>query len=186
MRELGLKDEDELQSYFVRRMDAFLTARGRRLVGWDEILEGGLAPNATVMSWRGEAGGIAASMAGHDVVMAANVYTYLDYYQSLDTSQEPLTIGGYVPLEKVYGYEPVADGIDAEHARHVLGAQGQLWTEYMPDRASVDYMAYPRLCALSEVTWSPKESKDYEDFLTRLRGHEGRLDGLGVNYRREK
>jgi hexosaminidase len=184
MRDLGLKDEEELQSYFVRRMDTFLTERGRRLVGWDEILEGGLAPNATVMSWRGEQGGIAAATAGHDVVMAPNTYTYLDYYQSQDKDSEPLGIGGYLPLETVYGYEPVPAALTPEAARHVLGAQAQLWTEYLPGHRQVEYMAFPRLSALAEVVWTPAAQKDYRDFLERLPEHLKRLDALDVNYRR--
>lgn len=184
MQELGLKDEEELQSYFIRRMDAYLTEHGRRLVGWDEILEGGLAANATVMSWRGVQGGIAAASAGHDVVMAPNSYLYLDYYQSEDRSGEPLAIGGYVPLEKVYGYEPVSAEIDAEKAHHVLGAQAQLWTEYIATPEHLEYMAYPRLCALAEVAWTPAEHKDYADFIARLQTHLRRLTALGVNYRR--
>ena len=183
-QELGLANEDELQSYFIRCMDAYLTGKGRRLVGWDEILEGGLAPNATVMSWRGEEGGIAAAQAGHDVVMAPNQYTYLDYYQSADPNSEPLGIGGYLPLEKVYGYEPIPAALKDRAARHVLGAQAQLWTEYLPNERQVEYMAFPRLCALAEVAWSPPEVKDYPDFLSRLAGHLPRLDALDVRYRK--
>jgi hexosaminidase len=183
MHKLGLKNEEELQSYFVRRMDNFLTERGRRLVGWDEILEGGLATNATVMSWRGEAGGIAAANSGHDVVMAPNQYTYLDYFQG-DPSHEPLAFGNYLPLEKVYGYEPVPAGLNSRAARHVLGAQAQLWTEYMPDYRRVEYMAFPRLCALAEVVWTPLEKKDYADFTQRLVEHKLRLVALDVNFKR--
>jgi hexosaminidase len=183
MKELGLKDEEELQSYFVRRMDEFLTRQGRRLVGWDEILEGGLAPNATVMSWRGEAGGIAAARAGHDVVMSPNTSTYLDYYQSEDRSKEPLAIGGFVPLEKVYAYEPIPSALTPDEARHVLGAQAQLWTEYMPHTRDVEYMAFPRLCALAEAVWTPGAAKDYIDFTQRLQTHLKRLSILDVNYR---
>ncbi len=184
MQALGLRDEDELQSYFIRRMDAFLTARGRRLIGWDEILEGGLAQNATVMSWRGESGGIQAAQEGHDVVMAPNTYTYLDYYQDDDKEREPLAIGGYLPLERVYGYDPIPLTLDSEQARHVLGTQGQLWTEYMPTPEHVEYMAFPRLCALAEVAWTPPERKEWLDFNIRLQTHLLRLDGLLVHYRR--
>jgi hexosaminidase len=183
IKALGLKDEDELQSYFVRRMDAFLFARGRRLIGWDEILEGGLAERAAVMSWRGEEGGIIAANAGHDVVMAPTTYTYLDYYQGEDQAAQPLSIGGFLPLEKVYAYEPIPTEIQADKAHHVLGAQGQLWAEFISTQEHQDYMAFPRLCALAEVTWSPKEKKDYAGFLRRLSGgHLARLDALGVNY----
>ena len=184
MRELGLANEEELQSYLIRRMDTFLTQRDRRLVGWDEILEGGLASNATVMSWRGEDGGIAAAKAGHDVVMAPNHTTYLDYYQSEDQQKEPLAIGGYIPLEKVYHYEPIPVALSAGEAQHVLGAQGQLWTEYMPDYRQVEYMAFPRLCALAEVVWTPPQHKEYREFLSRLAVHLERLDILDVNYRK--
>ncbi len=183
MKALGLKDEEELQSYFVRCMDEFLTHQGRRLVGWDEILEGGLAPNATVMSWRGEAGGIAAARAGHDVVMSPNTSTYLDYYQSEDQSKEPLAIGGFVPLETVYVYEPIPPELTPDEARHVLGAQAQLWTEYMPHTSHVEYMAFPRLCALAEAIWTPGAGKDYADFSQRLQTHLKRLSILDVNYR---
>ena len=180
---VGLKDEHELQSWFIHQMDTFLAERGRRLIGWDEILEGGLAPGATVMSWRGEDGGIAAAKAGHDVVMAPTTYTYFDYYQA-DPNEEPLAIGGFLPLEKVYGYNPIPDELTAQQAKHVLGAQGQLWTEYMKEGDRVEYMAYPRACALAEVVWTPLEKKDYENFQSRLKTHMQRLENLGVNYRK--
>jgi hexosaminidase len=180
---LGLADEDELQSYFIRRMDTFLTGKGRRLIGWDEILEGGLAQNVTVMSWRGEEGGMRAAAAGHDVVMAPNTYTYLDYYQFEDTADEPDAIGGFLPLSKVYSYEPISPEMDAQAAQHVLGAQCQLWTEFIPDPKQLEFMAFPRLAALAEVTWTPAKNKDYADFLERLQSHLKRLDALDVNYR---
>lgn len=183
MKALGLKDEAALQSYITGRMDQFLALRGRRLLGWDEILEGGLAPGATVMSWRGEAGGIAAAKAGHDVVMAPNWWTYFDYYQSEDRSREPLAIGNYLPLEKAYAFEPVPTEIDAGQAGHVLGGQCQLWTEYMPKPANVEYMAFPRLCALAEAVWTPAGQKDYSGFLARLAPHLERLRAMGVRYR---
>ncbi len=179
---VGLKNEEELQAYFTRGMDEFLTSSGRRLIGWDEILEGGLPPNAAVMSWRGEKGGIAAAKAGHDVVMAPTDYTYFDYYQSRDTDKEPLAIGGYLPLEVVYNYEPIPREIPSEYANHVLGAQGQLWTEYMPTPKQVEYMAFPRLTALAEVTWTLRESREYREFLVRLSAHLKRLGALDVNY----
>ena len=184
MKELGLVNEEELQSYFIRRMDQFLTAHGRRLIGWDEILEGGLAPGATVMSWRGEAGGIAAAHARHDVVMAPNTWTYFDYYQSEDRDAEPLAIGGYISLEKVYGYDPIPEALSPDEAKHVLGTQAQLWTEYMPNPKHVEYMAYPRACAHAEVAWTPPAVKDYADFQARLSAHLERLAILDVNYRR--
>ncbi len=182
IRELNLKDEHELQSYFIKRMDAFLTSKGRRLIGWDEILQGGLAPNATVMSWRGEKGGIVAAKAGHDVVMAPTAYTYFDYYQSRDPN-EPLAIGGYLPLPNVYNYNPIPKELSVEQARHILGAQGQLWTEYIPHPKKAEYMAFPRLTALAEVTWTQDNHKDYDDFTERLKTHLKRLDALDVNYR---
>ncbi|HLB82461.1 MAG TPA: beta-N-acetylhexosaminidase [Gemmatimonadales bacterium] len=183
IRELGLKDEDELQSWFTRRMDEFLTAHGRTLVGWDEILQGGLAPNAVVMSWRGVDGGIIAARAGHDVVMAPGSHTYFDHYPTADTANEPLAIGGYLPLDTVYAYEPIPAALAASEAHHVLGAQGQVWTEYIPDPKRVEYMAFPRACALAEVLWTPREEKDYTDFQRRLAAHLARLTVLDVNYR---
>jgi hexosaminidase len=183
MKALGIPDEHALQSYFIRRMDSFLTMHGRTLVGWDEILEGGLADNAVVMSWRGEAGGIEAARMGHDVVMVPTSHTYFDYYQA-DPAGEPLAIFGLTPLEQVYTYEPIPAEMTPEQARYVLGSQGQLWTEYIPAQDKLDYMAYPRLTALAEVLWSPRERDSYAGFLTRLRTHLRRLDGLGVNYRR--
>ena len=183
IRELGLKDEHELQSWFIRQMDDFLTARGRRLIGWDEILEGGLAPGATVMSWRGVKGGIEAARAGHDVVMAPTTHTYLDYYQARPESREPFAIGGFVPIDTVYAFEPIPAELTGAQARRVLGAQAQLWTEYLPNPRKVEYMAYPRLTALAEVVWTARERKDFADFTTRLRSHFRRLDALDVNYR---
>jgi len=184
IKDLGLRNEEELQGYFTRRMAEFLTSKGRRLIGWDEILEGGIPPNTAVMSWRGEKGGIAAAQAGHDVVMAPTGSTYFDYYQSKDKDKEPLAIGGYLPLEVVYDYEPVPKEIAVEFSKHVLGSQGQLWTEYMPSPKQVEYMAFPRLAALAEVTWSPKEKKNHPEFLERLTHHLARLTILDVNYHR--
>jgi hexosaminidase len=183
IRELGLDNEDALQSWFIRQMDTFLTARGRRLVGWDEILDGGLAPNATVMSWRGTQGGLAAARDGHDVVMAPTGFTYLDYYQARDTSAEPIAIGGFLPLERVYAFDPIPTELERQFTKHILGAQAQLWTEYMKEPRKVEYMAFPRLTALSEVVWTPVEGKDYSRFLVRLRTHLERLKALDVNYR---
>ena len=183
IRELGLADEDALQSWFIRQMDEFLTARGRRLVGWDEILEGGLAPNATVMSWRGTRGALEAARGGHDVVMAPNGWTYLDHYQSRDTNAEPIAIGGFLPLDRAYAFEPMPAELEPQFARHVLGAQAQLWTEYMEEPKKVEYMAFPRLSAISEVVWTPAERKDYPGFLTRLSTHLERLQALDVNFR---
>ena len=183
IKELGLKDEHELQSWFIRQMDDFLTAHKRRLVGWDEILEGGLAPGATVMSWRGTQGGIEAARAGHDVIMAPTSNTYLDYYQSQNTDGEPLAIGGFVPIETVYAFEPVPAELEQQYRAHILGGQGQLWTEYMAGPKQVEYMAFPRLTALAEVLWTQPERKDYRDFLARLPAHLERLSMLDVAFR---
>jgi hexosaminidase len=183
IKELGLKDEHELQSWFIQQMDAFLTAHNRRLVGWDEILEGGLAPGATVMSWRGTKGGIDAARAGHDVIMAPTGNTYLDYYQSQNTAGEPLAIGGFLPIETVYAFEPVPAELEPQYRAHILGGQGQIWTEYMAGPKQVEYMAFPRLTALAEVLWTQAERKDYRDFLGRLPAHLERLSALDVAYR---
>jgi len=178
----GLADEEELQSWFIRRIESFLNANGRRLVGWDEILEGGLAPNATVMSWRGMAGGREAARQGHDVIMTPNSHVYLDYYQG-DTIQEPLAIGGFSPLEKVYAFEPVPPDLSRSQAAHVLGGQGNLWTEYVATGEAVEYMMLPRMLALSEGVWSPRDARNLESFLQRLPAHLSRLDRMGANYR---
>ena len=183
IKELGLADEHELQSWFIRQMDTFLTKRNRRLIGWDEILEGGLAENAVVMSWRGTKGGIEAARAQHDVVMTPTTHVYLDYYQSKDQNAEPLAIGGFVPLETVYSFEPVPSELEPQYVKHVLGGQANVWTEYMPNPKKVEYMAFPRLTALAEVVWTPKEKKDYANFLVRLREHVTRLRALDVNFR---
>ncbi|UCD00289.1 MAG: beta-N-acetylhexosaminidase [Phycisphaerales bacterium] len=179
---LGLKDEAELHSWFIRQMDEFLTRHGRQLIGWDEIIQGGLAPGAVVMSWRGQAGGITAARAGHDVIMAPTSHTYFDYYQG-PKETEPRAIGGYIPLEKVYTFEPIPAELTDTQAERVLGGQGQLWGEYMADQKHREYMAYPRATALSEVLWSPRESRDYEQFTIRLAQHLKRLNRMGVNCR---
>ncbi len=177
-----LADEDELQSWFIRRMAGWLADRGRRLVGWDEILEGGLAPGATVMSWRGSDGGVAAATAGHDVVMSPNTHCYFDYYQSEDTAAEPPAIGGHLPLEQVYSFEPVPPAL-ADHAARVLGVQGNIWTEYMATEPQVEYMAFPRALALAEVAWTPAELRSPAHFRARLAAHRPLLDRIGVGYR---
>jgi hexosaminidase len=183
MKTEGLKHEMELQSWFIRRIESFLIANGRQLVGWDEILEGGLAPEATVMSWRGVAGGIEAALQGHDVIMTPNTHCYFDYYQGKPES-EPKAIGGYLPMEKVYSYEPTPAELPAEKARHILGAQGNVWTEYIADEKYLEYMAVPRMSALAEVVWSPKELRDYEKFQHRMLRQYERFDVMGVNYRK--
>ncbi len=183
IKEEGLKNEHELQSYFISRMEKFLNANGKRLVGWDEILEGGLPANATVMSWRGIKGGIAAAKSGHDVVMTPTSHCYFDYYQGKDRKAEPPAIGGFLPCKKVYLYEPIPHELTAKEAEHILGAQGNLWTEYVPNQDQADYMVYPRASALAERLWSPKECRDWDEFRKRLEVHLKRLELLGVAYR---
>ena len=179
IKEKGLKDEHELQSYFIQRMEKYINSKGKQIIGWDEILEGGLAPNATVMSWRGIEGGIEAAKQQHDVIMTPTSHCYLDYYQSTH-ADEPLAIGGFLPLEKVYSFEPVPTELTADEAKYILGAQVNLWTEYIPTREQLEYMAFPRLCALSEVVWSPKEARDFEKFIPRITVHIERLKLMGV------
>ncbi|MGW6483484.1 beta-N-acetylhexosaminidase [Streptomyces sp. NPDC055059] len=183
--ELGLKDEDELQSWFIRHFDTWLTERGRRLIGWDEILEGGLAPGAAVSSWRGYQGGITAARAGHDVVMCPEQQVYLDHRQA-PGDDEPMPIGYVRTLEDVYRFEPVPPQLTEEEARHVLGTQANVWTEVMESQARVDYQVFPRLAAFAEVAWSalpaPAE-RDYAEFRRRMTAHYARLDALGVGYR---
>jgi len=179
----GLKNEHELQSWFITQMDHYLSSKGRRLIGWDEILEGGLAPQATVMSWRGIKGGIAAARQNHDVVMSPNSHMYIDHYQSQNKDEEPLAIGGFLPVEKVYSYEPIPEELSPEEAKHVLGVQTNLWTEYIPNTRKAEYMLLPRLEAEAEVAWTPKDKKDYTDFEKRLNIDYKRLDKMGINYR---
>ncbi|MFD7721569.1 beta-N-acetylhexosaminidase [Streptomyces sp. NPDC059814] len=185
IKELGLADEDELQSWFIRHFDRWLTARGRRLIGWDEILEGGLAEGAAVSSWRGYGGGIAAAEAGHDVVMCPEQQVYLDHRQH-GGPDEPMPIGYVRTLEDVYRFEPVPPGLSEEAARHILGTQANVWTEVMQNRARVDYQVFPRLAAFAEVAWSAlpaSEDRDYAGFERRMATHYRRLDALGVDYR---
>jgi hexosaminidase len=182
MKDEGLKDEHELQSYFIKRIEKFLNQKGKNIIGWDEILEGGLAPSATVMSWRGINGGIAAARMKHNVIMTPTSHCYFDYYQG-DTSTEPIAIGGFTPLEKVYAYEPVPlDSLTPDQQKFILGAQGNVWTEYITTQQQVEYMAYPRGIALAEVLWSKKENRNYNDFSNRLLYHLQRLDKMDVNY----
>ncbi|MFD3440998.1 beta-N-acetylhexosaminidase [Streptomyces sp. NPDC058685] len=183
--ELGLADEDELQSWFIRHFDTWLSARGRRLIGWDEILEGGLAPGAAVSSWRGYAGGIAAAEAGHDVVMCPEQQVYLDHRQD-GGPDEPMPIGYVRTLEDVYRFEPVPPGLSPEAAAHIMGTQANVWTEVMQNRARVDYQVFPRLAAFAEVAWSAlpaSDERDFADFEGRMTVHYRRLDALGVDYR---
>ena len=181
----GLKDEHELQSYFVQRIEKFLNKNGRNMIGWDEILEGGLAPNATVMSWRGIEGGIAAAKQHHNVIMTPGTHCYFDYYQASEENriEEPITGSKrHTTVEKVYEYEPTPDSLSPKEASYILGAQGNVWTEYMPTWDIVEYKVLPRMTALSEVVWSTKESRDWEDFHKRLQNMAKRYEVLGYNY----
>lgn len=174
IKALGLKSdnkhtkEERLQSYVIHEAEEFLNSKGRKMIGWDETLEVGLAPNATVMSWRGEAGGIEAAKQHHDVVMTPNTYLYFDYYQSKDTETEPMAIGGYLPIERVYSYEPMPKSLSPEEQKYIVGVQANLWTEYIPDFKQVQYMVLPRMAALSESQWCAPEKKNYEAFLQRV------------------
>lgn len=183
IKEKGLKDEHELQSYFVQTIEKYLNSKGRKIIGWDEILEGGLAPNATVMSWRGEQGGIEAAQQHHDVIMTPTTYVYFDYAQS--KNEDSLTIGGYIPVEKVYNYNPLPAQLTAEEHGFIMGAQANVWTEYMKTPSKVEYMIFPRLAALSEVLWTPLEKKDWEGFKKRLPAVEKRYQLWNVNFNKK-
>ena len=178
----GHSAEERLQSYIISHASNYLKSLGRNTIGWDEILEGGIAEGATVMSWRGESGGIAAAKQNHDVIMTPNTYLYFDYYQSADKKNEPLAIGGYLPLEKVYSYEPMPKELTADEAKHIIGVQANIWTEYMPTYRQVEYMALPRMAALSETQWSQPGQKDYDSFKQRLLGLLHQYDLAGYNY----
>lgn len=180
IKDKNLKDEHGLQSYFIQRMEKYINKKGRTLIGWDEILEGGLAPNAIVMSWRGEEGGIAAAKENHQVIMTPGSHVYLDHSQTKNEKQ--VTIGGFLPLETVYSYEPIPKELNAQQAKYVLGAQGNVWTEYMANPAKVEYMIFPRLSALSEVLWSPKESKNWNGFQSKIETMKKRYTIWGANY----
>jgi len=182
---LGLKDVSEMQSWFIRRIEQFVNAKGRQIIGWDEILEGGLAPNAAVMSWRGEAGGMEAAGMKHPVVMSPGKPLYFDHYQA-DPSGEPLAIGGLNTLENVYDYNPVPAGMPEESKKYILGAQANLWTEYIEKAEHLEYMAFPRALALAEACWVVKEKKNFPDFLRRLEAHRLWLKKSGVNFREWK
>ncbi|MEU9703846.1 beta-N-acetylhexosaminidase [Streptomyces sp. NPDC047981] len=181
IKELGLADEDELQSWFIGRLASHLRSRGRRVLGWDEILDGGLSRDATVAAWRGTDRGVAAARAGHDVVMCPHEHTYFDYRQS-EQPGEPLPFGSVLTLADAYSFEPVPPGLAPEEAGRILGAQCQVWTEYIDSPRRVDYMAFPRLCAFAEAVWS-RNPRDFAGFQARLEEHLHRLDGLGVEYR---
>jgi len=179
-----LKNEEELQSYFIQRIEKFLNANGRSIIGWDEILEGGLAPNATVMSWRGEKGGIAAAQQHHNVIMTpGSGALYFDHVQS-KSKQEPLSIGGYAPLQKTYAYDPVSEKLTPGERKYIIGVQANLWTEYIPTTDKVEYMLLPRMLALSEIAWTPVSNKNFTDFSkTRVAHQLAVLESMGYNYR---
>ncbi len=190
IRALGIKGDSKhtaeqyLQSYVTARIQKFLNDHGRKIIGWDEILEGELAPGATVMSWRGVKGGVQASAMGFDVIMTPNTYCYFDYYQSKEQDKEPLAIGGHLPIEQVYGYEPF-EGLDASQQKHILGVQANLWTEYIATPEYLEYMLLPRMSALSEVQWCQREGKDFERFSAAMRAESFKIfDTLGYNYRK--
>jgi len=182
MRREGLKNEEELQSWFIRRIEKFINSKGKRLIGWDEILEGGLAPNATVMSWRGEDGGIAAARQGHDVIMSPTSHCYFDAGQG-PKEQESWELGGELPIEKVYAYNPVPAVLKGEEQRHVKGVQANIWTEYLSKPEMIEYMAFPRLLAMAEVAWTAQQGKEYASFEKRLETHYPRLQQAGLAYR---
>ena len=176
-----LKDEHELQSYFITRMEKYINSKGKQIIGWDEILEGGLAPNATVMSWRGVSGGIEAAKMNHEVIMTPNATCYLDHYQAKDTSNEPLAIGGYTPIEEIYNYEPIPIELDESLHKYIIGAQGNVWTEYMKTSDHVEYMVFPRIFALSEVVWA-ENRPSFNDFENKVIGMYPILEKMDINY----
>lgn len=184
MKDNNLSDEHELQSYFIQRMEKHLNTKGKKIIGWDEILEGGLAPNATVMSWRGEKGGIEAAKQHHNVIMTPGTHCYFDKYQvdKDEQAKEPLTIGGFLSVEKVYGYDPTPDDLSNEEKKYVLGAQGNVWTEYLGSTSLIEYMILPRMSALSEVVWTQKENMDWKDFKFRLNKMKHRYEAMGLNF----
>ena len=180
IKEKGLKDEHELQSYFIQRIERYINGKGRTLIGWDEILEGGLAPNAIVMSWRGENGGISAAKEKHQVIMTPGSHVYLDHSQTHNDKE--VTIGGFTDLEKIYSYEPIPKELNEQEAKYVMGAQGNVWTEYMQNPVKVEYMIFPRLSALSEVLWSPKENKNWSYFQIKIGTQKKRYAMWGANF----
>jgi hexosaminidase len=182
IKDEGLKNELELQSYFIKRIEKFIASKGKKLIGWDEILEGGLPERAAVMSWRGYAGGVEAANTGHDVVMTPTDYCYFDYYQSKD-KDEPIAIGGFLPLEKVYSFNPLPPSLSPAGAKHVLGAQANLWSEYITEGKKAEYMLFPRICAMAEVLWTPVNLHDYKSFLSRMGVYSKRLEKYDVNFR---
>ncbi|AEI50237.1 Beta-N-acetylhexosaminidase [Runella slithyformis DSM 19594] len=181
IRKEGLRDEYGLQSYFIRRIDRFITSKGRKIIGWDEILEGGISPNATIMSWQGTEGGIAAAKQHHEAIMTPGNFCYLDHYQA-DANTQPIAIGGLTTLEEAYSYNPTPAELTPEEAKHILGVQGNVWTEYMPSSEYVEYMTFPRAIALAEVGWTLPSHKNIDDFKKRLNIHKKRLEYWNVNY----
>ncbi len=181
IKERGLADEAEMQSWFIRQMDNHIRENGRKLIGWDEILEGGINKTSTVMCWREEKYGIEAALAGCDVVMAPNTWTYFDYYQAEPKEKEPLAIGGMLHLDHVYSFNPIPEELPEDKRKHILGGQGQLWTEYMPTMEHVMYMTYPRAAALAEVLWTTKDKHDIMNFLMRLQQHRKTYNKLEIN-----
>ena len=177
----GLKDEHELQSYFITRMEKYINSKGKQIIGWDEILEGGLAPNATVMSWRGISGGLEAAKMNHEVIMTPNATCYLDHYQAKETANEPLAIGGFTPIEEIYNYEPIPNELDESLHKYIIGAQGNVWTEYMKTSDHVEYMVFPRILALSEVVWA-KNKPSFEEFEKKVINVYPMLDKMNINY----
>jgi hexosaminidase len=180
IKEKGLKDEHGLQSYFIQRIEKYINSKGKQIIGWDEILEGGLAPNATVMSWRGEQGGIDAAKQKHNVIMTPSTYVYFDYAQS--KPEDSLTIGGYLPIQTVYSYDPIPKELAVDEQHYVLGAQANLWSEYLGNWSKLEYMIFPRLTALSEVLWSQKDGRSWAEFEPRLKQQVQRYDLWKVSY----
>ena len=185
IKDEGLKDEHELQNYFISRIERFLNSKGRQIIGWDEILEGGLAPNAAVMTWQGIEGGINAAKLKHNVIMTPNQFTYFCWYAG-NPENEPPALGRFLPLNKVYSYDPIPEELTVDEQKYIMGVQGCLWTENIDTPEMAEYMILPRMCALSEVAWSTKENRDFDDFLDRLDTHFERLGNLGANYRHHK
>jgi hexosaminidase len=180
MKNAGLQNEEELQSYFIKNIEKYVVSKGHQIIGWDEILEGGLAPQATVMSWRGEKGGIEAAKQNHHVIMSPNTYLYFDYAQNKPS--DSLTIGGFLPISKVYSFQPYPTALPADQHSFILGVQANLWTEYIASPAKAEYMIFPRISALSEVGWSKASAKNYDDFKVRLQTELQRYQLWGVNY----
>ncbi|MBV9961860.1 MAG: family 20 glycosylhydrolase, partial [Parafilimonas sp.] len=180
IKDSNLQNEEGLQSYFIRKIERYLNSKGHSIIGWDEILEGGVAPNATVMSWRGEKGGIEAAQQHHQVIMTPTTYVYFDYSQL--KKPDSLTIGGYLPVETVYNYDPLPKELSEGEQKYIIGAQANVWSEYMSSPAKVEYMIFPRVDALSEVLWTPKENKNWDDFKSRLSQQYKRYDLWNVQY----